>query len=143
MASSGHNKRRIPTPVVPDKDTRFLKFSLKYLDIGSSIFGLHECSNDFLIALLLKIKEYSSWPLDMFMDPNNEEFRHQIHFPDTSCPGGFTNVNLEQLAWEEAWQFGLASRGDWQKGGWRVHGILLDDTFFVIWLDPNHVLYPL
>jgi hypothetical protein len=23
----------------------------------------------------------------------------------------------------------------------RVHGILLDDTFFVVWLDPGHKLY--
>lgn len=26
---------------------------------------------------------------------------------------------------------------------WRVHGFVSDDTFFVVWLDPFHNLYPL
>jgi hypothetical protein len=46
-------------------------------------------------------------------------------------------LDADQIAYEEAWQFELTRQQDW-----RVHGILIDDTFFVIWLDANHLLYP-
>jgi hypothetical protein len=38
---------------------------------------------------------------------------------------------------EEAWQFEITAN---EHG--RVHGLLQDDTFFVVWIDPTHALYP-
>jgi hypothetical protein len=44
-----------------------------------------------------------------------------------------------QPAWctYEGWQFCLTAN---EHG--RVHGIIIDDTFYVIWLDHDHQLYP-
>ncbi len=37
----------------------------------------------------------------------------------------------------DAWQFQIETN----KYG-RIHGIFIDDVFFIVWLDPNHRLYP-
>ena len=43
--------------------------------------------------------------------------------------------------WEEydeaAWQFSISAN---EHG--RVHGFLIDNVFYVVWLDPEHRLYP-
>jgi hypothetical protein len=90
-----------------------------------------------LRLLLERIRDYSTWTVDDFCEQNNNEHRHIINFPATSEPNGFGNVDTDQLAWHEAWQFELCRDQDW-----RVHGILIDDTFYVVWLDANHALYP-
>ena len=61
---------------------------------------------------------------------------HRHDFAGTTEPSGFGNLN-EQLKAQEAWQFQLTSN---EHG--RVHGMLVDDTFYVIWIDPDHELYP-
>jgi hypothetical protein len=57
---------------------------------------------------------------------------HQIKFSDTSEPNGFKTLN-EQLKDKEAWQFEIT-----KSIHGRVHGILIDDVFYVIWIDPCH-----
>jgi hypothetical protein len=71
-----------------------------------------------------------------FCDPDNSEHRHQVYFPDTRVPGGFNRVLNEQIEPMNAWQFEVAP-----KSNWRAHGFLIDDTFYLVWLDPHHKLY--
>jgi len=54
-----------------------------------------------------------------------------INFPDTPEPNGFIGLGFDpdQLEYQEAWQFELSPVEEW-----RVHGILIDDTFYVVWL---------
>ena len=136
MAATENNGRRIPAPIVPDGRNRLVKFSFKYTDLASNDFDLQQCSDVVLRFLVAKIREYSHWPLDAFIDQNNHEHRHIIDFRETRFKDGFTNVNVDQLAYHEAWQFELVPREPW-----RIYGILVEETFFVIWLDPNHSLY--
>lgn len=97
------------------------------------------CPAEFSCELFARIKEYSSWTVEQFRDQNqNIEHRHTIYFPETSESKGFTSVVDEQLALEECWQFSVKPTPDCI---WRVHGILQDDTFYIIWLDPCHRLY--
>jgi hypothetical protein len=128
----------IPQVVVP-AEGRALRFSFKHLDSTNDKFQLTRCNVDFFRSLLERIRDYSGWTVDDFRDQNNHEHRHAIYFPETSETDGFVGVGLDadQIAYEEAWQFELTRQQDW-----RVHGILIDDTFFVIWLDANHLLYP-
>ena len=117
-------------------DTRRLRFSLRYLDLGHSKFSPQKCGADFYEAVLRQIQIYSEWEVEDFRDANNKESRHAIDFSQTTEQLGFTNLEPEQLSLHEAWQFGINKRTQW-----RVHGILIDDTFFVVWLDPEHALY--
>ena len=71
--------------------------------------------------------------------------RHKINFDETSEKNGFTNVDLDQLGYHETWQFCLHEHLEdpRQQKQWRVHGILIDNVFHVVWLDPDHLLFPM
>lgn len=84
-----------------------------------------------------RLKLYSQLPVHVFLDQNNPDRRHIIDFGETTETQGFTTLDTDQLAYEEAWQFDLIT---WQP--WRVAGPLVDEMFYIIWLDPAHRLYP-
>ncbi|MBZ5628113.1 MAG: hypothetical protein LAO06_04520 [Acidobacteriia bacterium] len=132
-----------PTPAIPEivvpAENRPLRFSFKHLDTANRKFQLADCNAEFFRALVERIRDYSSWTVDDFCDQNNNEHRHVIHFPDTTEPNGFAGLGFDpdQLEYHEAWQFELSPIEEW-----RVHGILIDDTFYIIWLDADHNLYP-
>jgi len=42
----------------------------------------------------------------------------------------------QQLRDSEPWQFEIT-----KTAHGRVHGLLIDDTFYVVWIDPQHLLY--
>jgi hypothetical protein len=68
MAATENNGRRIPAPIVPDGRNRLVKFSFKYTDLASNDFDLQQYSDVVLRFLVAKIREYSHWPLDAFID---------------------------------------------------------------------------
>jgi hypothetical protein len=134
MVKPKRTKRFLIPPVV-QPDAKTLQFSFKHLDTENAKFSVNECSADFLLALIKKIREYSQWPTDVFIDQNHEEHRHLIDFAGTSEPDGFAHLGTDQLAYVETWQFRVG------KDRWRVMGFLLEDVFYIVWLDPNHRLY--
>lgn len=132
--------RGIPSPR-PAPEQQPVRFSFKHLDLANPKFvqKCQDCPQGFFDGLLERLKTFSTWTVEAFTNQNNAERRHTIWFPDTTEPNGFSNVDSEQLGLHEAWQF--AVRPEDQANRWRVHGILIDDTFFVVWLDPNHLLF--
>ncbi|HEU4455801.1 MAG TPA: hypothetical protein VFR81_22240 [Longimicrobium sp.] len=62
---------------------------------------------------------------------------HRIDFSDPRVTERSFNVRAQSDADERAWQFALSAN---EHG--RVHGFLVEDTFYVRWLDPDHNLYP-
>ena len=126
----------IPAPIIqPELDS--LRFSFKHLDLDSPKFSAAHCTQEFFHAFMAGVRDLSLWTIEQFCDQNNNEHRHIIWFPETTEPEGFP-VDREQLQYHECWQFQLC-----RDELWRIHGILIDDTFYVVWLDPNHQLYPL
>jgi len=133
---------RIPAPHIRP-DLRPLRFSFKYLDTDHQKFGMGKWDAGFLGEFLCCLKKFSGWQVDHFQDQHNNERRHTIDFEATTEKGGFSNlVNLDpdQMGAHEPWQF--AVRPDQGEKRWRVHGVLIDDTFYVVWLDLEHLLYP-
>jgi len=128
----------IPPVQIPSGD-KLLQFSFRHLDLGNERFPLINCPVEFFQRLMERIKTFSNWTVEAFQDQNNNEHRHTIDFRETSEPDGVKSVvDPDQFDYHEAWQFDLC-----KTELWRVHGILVDDTFFVIWLDPQHRLYPI
>lgn len=115
-----------------------LKFSFKYLDLVSNAkFCLAHCQDGYLEKLLLRLRDVNGITVNEFRTTKANALRAHTHvWSKTSEPKGFTCLN-SQLRENEAWQFEITSN---LHG--RVHGILLDDTFFVVWLDPKHKMYP-
>jgi hypothetical protein len=125
---------RIPQPRT--LDAHGLSFSFKYLDLhGSKDFSLDHASAGYTLTFLDRLRDLSSMRKEEFM--RNHSLRsHVIDWEKTSRPEGFTQLN-PQLKDLPAWQFQLTSN---EHG--RVHGFFIDDTFFIVWLDPAHNLYP-
>jgi|ERR1017187_1123170 hypothetical protein len=133
--------RRKPQPVFPiAPDVRCVRFSFRYLDTSNPKFSLSECDTEFFANLTDRLKVYSSWPVELFRDSNNTvEHRHTINFSGTSEPHGFPGIDPEQFEDGEDLQFSVSLE---QSCIGRVHGVLLMDTFYVVWLDKCHRLYP-
>jgi hypothetical protein len=117
-----------------------LRFSFKHLDLTSQKFPVSGCGDPaFLLDLIGRMKEYSAWPVEQFRDNNNTaEHRHQIYFPATS-EQRFPGIDPDEFADAENWQFAVSATPGCLG---RVHGVLLGDTFFVVWFDSCHRLYP-
>lgn len=73
---------------------------------------------------------------DLLGNPSMGIRAHRIDFSETSEVGGFTCLNT-QLRGKPAYQFSISAN---QHG--RVHGYIVGQIFYVIWLDPCHKLYP-
>jgi|SRR5579872_1396148 len=120
-----------------------LRFSFKHLDFNYPKFHPSRCSLQYFLKLFEILQRFSSWTVDDFIDQNNTEHRHIIPFENSSEPDGFQQIpeiDAEQLGYHEGWQFGVSP--DQRENRWRVHGLLVDDTFYVVWLDQNHQLFP-
>jgi hypothetical protein len=134
-------KKRVHADAIPASPT--VKFSFKHLDLTHPKFSLNNCCPEFWQALFVCLKLFSGWTVEQFTDQYNQEHRHTIHFPETSEPGGF-NVDPDNLGMEQCWQFAVNPECHATPDArWRVHGILAQDgTFYLIWLDPCHRLFP-
>jgi hypothetical protein len=132
----------IPEPRPIPTEQKPLLFSFKHLDLEKGKFHFSKCSAEFLESLFLCLRNFSTWTVGVFNEENNNEHRHKIWFPDNTEPDCFLNApnsDPEQFGFHEAWQFGVLP--DCPENRWRVHGILIDDTFFIVWLDAGHELY--
>lgn len=132
----------IPVPGAPSIGDLPLRFSFRHLDTAHPKFPLSCCHSDFFCCLFITLGKFSKWRVSDFTDQNNDEHRHIIAFAQTTEPDGFQTlqgIDKEQLGFQEGWQFGVHPEVPYNQ--WRVHGILVDDTFYIIWLDPDHKLY--
>jgi len=129
-------------PVQPAAANMPLRFSFKYLDLNHQKFSHAKCSKEYMVALFQLLCRFSQWTVENFLDQNNNQHRHMIDFAQTSEPDGFQHIleiDPEQLGYDEGWQSGIIPEDPGNR--WRAHGILVDDTFFLVWLDQEHLLY--
>lgn len=133
---SSSNKKISPHPRT--FDTQELRFSFKLIDLcGNPKFSINTCGANYLDAMLQRFCAVSSMTVQEFRACRSSALRsHPIRWQNTSEPNGFAHLN-DQLQDEDAYQFELSANAHG-----RVHGLLLDNTFYVVWLDPNHNLYP-
>lgn len=117
----------------PGEDT--LAFSFKHLDLAHGKFSLKDCESAYLYKFLERLKALNTLTVIHVQTNRTKVLRaHRIDWKDTTEPGGFP-LN-EQLSGIAAWQFQISVNAHR-----RVHGFFIDQTFFVVWLDPKHKLY--
>lgn len=132
---------RAPVGRIPAKDDgaddhSLILLSFQLLDLhGNPKFSTDHCADTYLGKLLGRLRDLNQTPLKEFRRPGNSLRSHLIRFSETSESEGFTSLN-DQLRGIEPWQFQISSN---EHG--RVHGILLNGTFYVVWIDPCHLLY--
>lgn len=112
-------------------------FSFKHLDLYSNAkFSVALCRDGYLEKLLCRLRDLCTLSAREFRANKSQAIKaHKITWSDTTEVAGFTCLN-EQLRDAEAWQFHITKN---EHG--RIHGILVEDTFFVVWIDPDHLLY--
>lgn len=88
-------------------------------------------------TLFDRLRNVSNMTVSEFRSNKHKALRAHMHdWPKTSEAQGYSHLNA-QLRGCEPWQFCLTAN---ECG--RVHGILIDEVFYVVWLDHNHALYP-
>jgi hypothetical protein len=122
-------KRPVPDPQ--------LRFSFKFFDETDAEMCPAVFANGYTQTLMQRLRALSSWTVKQFTTRQDHTIRnHQHDWTETARPNGFAHLNDFYKAYP-GWQFSLTAN---EHG--RVHGIIIDDTFYVIWLDKNHALYP-
>lgn len=114
-----------------------LKFSFQYFDHTDTELCPPHFEGGYTQALMQRLRDLSSWTVKAFTSRQDKAIRNHAHdWRRTSRPNGFGHLN-EQFRAIPGWQFCISAN---EHG--RVHGLIIDDTFYVIWLDRDHKLYP-
>jgi len=90
----------------------------------------------YLPHLLERLKCLSSMRLSEFVSNHDKALRiHVLRWEQTTEHDGFAHLN-EQMRECQPFQFCVSAN---EYG--RVHGVLVDSVFYIVWLDPGHALY--
>ena len=131
-----HNQRAIHVADEVPGDEVTVSFSFRYLRSDPK-FLLTDCTCQFFTALMEKMRYYGEMKMKHFTMEDDKEKRHEIVWANTNEEG--FPYDPAEVNSDSPWQFGLISESD-PACRWRVHGFLLETTFFVVWLDFNHSL---
>ncbi|MBS4034385.1 MAG: hypothetical protein KGZ85_07980 [Ignavibacterium sp.] len=137
---------RIKASKVPQKSNKIkpaalipnglLTFSFKYLSINHKKFCIDQCENAYFKELLTRLLHISSFTYNQFISERSTALRaHIIRWDETSEPEGYSHLPA-QLRDYAPYQFGINN-----NNYGRVHGFLHEGTFYIVWIDPDHLLY--
>lgn len=113
-----------------------ISFSFKYYNENHNKFSCTEKEAIYWLTLLKRLKDLSSLTVQELLVNRSSTLRcHPINWEDTS-ERGFGLPNEEQLV-DTPYQFSLSSN---EHG--RIHGFFIGEIFYIVWLDPDHLLYP-
>lgn len=113
-----------------------ISFSFKYYQNGHNKFSCNEKAATYWLTLIERLKALSGLShRELLMNRSSSLRCHPIKWENTS-ENGFGLPNEEQLV-DTPYQFSLSSN---EYG--RVHGFFIDEVFYIVWLDPDHLLYP-
>jgi hypothetical protein len=111
-------------------------FSFRHLDLAHDKFSLARAQEGYPAALLDRLKGVCQCLVADFRKAGHALRSHTIRFEESSEPDGFARIRRD--LWEgHAWQFSITA-----NAYGRVHGFLVGEKFFVVWLDPAHLLFP-
>ncbi|WP_312457389.1 hypothetical protein [Pseudescherichia sp.] len=114
-----------------------LSFSFQYIDSAHAKFGFEKQSAVYFCKVIERLQGMSSLTLLEFTTNRNAALKsHCIDWVRTSEPDGFAHLN-EQFQSYTPYQFAVSRN---EHG--RVHGFFIGDVFHIVWLDPDHQLYP-
>lgn len=114
-----------------------LRFSFRLFDPSDQDLCPPTFPDGYTQALMQRMRDLSSWTLSRFTGAPDKSVRNHMHnWDETSRPNGFSNLNAHYRE-SPGWQFCISANAHG-----RVHGIIIDDTFYVVWLDRDHKLCP-
>lgn len=122
---------------VPQSPKNTLSFSFQYIDPAHAKFDFAGQNAGYFCKVLERLKDISSLTSLEFTTNRNAALKsHCIEWQTTSEPDGFAHLN-EQFQSYTPYQFAISRN---EHG--RIHGFFIGNVFHVVWLDPDHKLYP-
>ena len=131
-------RKPAPTGKIRKRDQNpYLCFSLRFFDPSDGELCPKTFQEGYTQSLMNRLRDLSAWTVREFEKSRDKTLRIHTHdWTQTSRPFGFKHLPEDYRDYP-GWQFCISL----SKYG-RVHGIIVDNTFHVIWLDQNHALYP-
>lgn len=113
-----------------------VRYSFKYFHTDHEDFypTVGDFDKDGLLELIDRLKNISTMNMSDFMNKYSKSLRnHPISWEQTAIKDGYSHLPFTV---EMPFQFEVSlSHG-------RVHGFIIDTTFYIVWLDRAHRLYP-
>lgn len=117
-----------------------LQFSFRFLNIDNDAFNLGSMEKrrtsicgEWFIELLKSFKSVSDINRDNLISQRQHYDAHRHDWNKLDYKFEFSEDFLEQV---ECIQYRISSSNG------RVHGFIIGNTFYIVWLDPHHNLYP-
>ena len=112
------------------KTSNGILFSFENLDM-TEYFNLDGTCQNWALDMLMMCKEISKLTVKQLTSGKMRTFRFHSH-ENAKCPSQLP----KGIALKDIYQMRISA----SKGG--IHGILIENCFYVIWLDPLHNMYP-
>jgi hypothetical protein len=123
----------VRTAAAPDENIRF---SFRHFDGSDEEICPRNFPDGYTRTLIERMRDISQMTVREFTSNKSRALRAHTHdWSSTKRPDGFDCLN-EQFRALPGWQFELTVNAHG-----RVHGFMIDNTFYVVWLDRDHVLY--
>lgn len=121
---------------IADSNSELVKFSFKYLIGDNPKFVFINLDSDYFLKLIDRLKDISKMSINDFRQSRSTSLRaHSIDW-DATTESCFGLPGEEQIV-EIPYQFCVSAN---EYG--RVHGFLIQNRFYIVWLDREHKLYP-
>lgn len=109
-------------------------FSFRFLDRDHELFNLKDVDFTWYLSLLDNLREISRLNRHEFIVEQKQHYECHQHRWE-KLKHRFNIPWFEQIQ-DECWQFTLS------KSYGRVHGFMIGNRFYIVWLDKYHQLYP-
>jgi hypothetical protein len=115
------------------------RFSFKFYDPNHAVFHCKDRQPEYFHSLLVRMKTLSLMRASELTHakPTSATRFHRIDWDRDNVSVKSFGIKGRDEYDEEAWQFSISAN---EHG--RVHGFLIANVFYVVWLDPEHKLYP-
>lgn len=122
---------------IESRRNKELVFSWRFFDRFNEMFNMGNTERSWFISLLDAFKSLSSMTVMEFrQQASRRGLRvHSHNWKKATAKFNFPESFFEQHQ-DDCLQFSIS------KANGRVHGFLIDNIFYIVWLDPDHNLYP-
>lgn len=115
-----------------------LVFSFKYLQLTEKFCISKYKTTDDVKSFIDRLKNLCLNDVIFLKTSRSKSLRvHPINFWDRNVSeSSFWMPNEDMIIWEWAYQIQISCNN------WRLHGFFTKNIFNIVWIDPEHLLYP-
>lgn len=113
-----------------------LNFSFEFFDTETTKYCLSNGTPEQIKAALARLKETNGKTLLELLRESKVRHFHEVDWDQTTEPDGFPDPRAMEM---QAFQFALLGVNGQLT---RVYGALSRDTFYIVWIDWNHEIWP-